>query len=446
MDQSTMLYPGETDYDAERVGWNPAVEHRPGMIMVPESAADVALAMSYASTANLSIAVRATGHGVSVPVDDAILVNTRKLTAVSVSPDTQTATVAAGATWGQVITLAAAHGLAPLCGSAPGVGAIGSLSGGGLPVLGRAFGYTADHVKAVEVVTPDGLIRRATPDREADLFWAVRGGKCNFGIVTAAELTLMPVRRFYGGGLYFAAERAATVVRDYAAWTDTVPEELCTSIALMRYPDVPGLSEAMRGKFLVHLRVAFTGTQAEGRLLLARMRSHEPVLDTVTDRPYTEIGEVHNDPVRPVPHRARHTLLSRLDERGVAALLRLAGPQASLPPGMVELRQLGGALGRQPHHSNPIGHRDAGFSLLVTHPMADGQAVAVAGLQDRLLEGMAPWSTGGLLPSFLLAADTDPRVVARAYTPRDYQRLRLVKATYDPRNLLRLNHNIPPWR
>lgn len=441
MGQGLTLYPGDSEYDAERVGWNTGLTQRPHMIMLAEEAADVALAMNYAATSNLPVAVQATGHGVSVPADGAVLVNTRKLNRVTVWPDRQTAVVAAGATWSEVIEAAAPHGLAPLCGSAPGVGAVGYLSGGGLPVLGRAFGYAADHVRAVDVVTPDGFVRRATPDRNTDLFWAVRGGTSNFGVITSAEIDLMPLRRFYGGGLFFTAETAADVLADYAKWTNEIPEELCTSVALMRYPDLDLLPPPLRGNFLLHLRIAYSGPEPDGRALLHRMRSHEPILDTVTDRPYTEIGEVHKDPTQPCAHHTRSALLSRLDDRAVAALLELAGPRVALPPGMVELRHLGGALARQPRFANPIGHRDAGFTLLVANV---GAARELAPVQDRIVAGMAPWATGGLFPNFLLAADTDPRRVAAAYPTPDYRWLRRVKAAYDPRNTMRLNHNIPP--
>jgi len=190
-----VLLPGEQGYDAEWAGWNQIIEHHPKMIVVATGPEDVAAAVRYAASADLPVAVQATGHGPSVPTDGAVLINTRRMTELEVDPVAGTARIGAGVKGGTVLREAAPHGLAPLVGSTPDIGIVGYLTSGGLPMLGRRYGFAADHVRALELATADGRLRRATAEEHPELFWAVRGGKGNFGVVTAVETDLMPVDR-----------------------------------------------------------------------------------------------------------------------------------------------------------------------------------------------------------------------------------------------------------
>jgi hypothetical protein len=230
------------------------------------------------------------------------------------------------------------------------------------------------------------------------------------------------------------------VLGGWVAWTASQPEGMCSSLALWRFPDLPGVPDPMRGKFLIHVRVAYTGWPAEGERLL---RALGPIIDTVADIPYTRIGEIHNDPTDPVPVRDRGTLLRELDDAAVDRIAALAGPDAELPPGMVELRHLGGALGRQPETPNAIGHRDAPFSLVLGMVALPGQAERVDGIQQALIDGLRSWDKGAALPNFL-GGDTQPHQVRSAYRDADYERLAAIKAAYDPQNLFRVNLNIRP--
>jgi hypothetical protein len=442
--QGRVLLPGEEGYDAERAGWNLAVDHHPEVIVVAAAPEDVAAAVRHAASTGLPVAVQATGHGPSVPADGAVLISTRRMTELEVDPEAASVRIGAGVKWEKVIEEAAQHGLAPLVGSTPDVGAVGYLTGGGLPVLGRRYGFAADHVRALELVTADGQLRRATADEHPDLFWAVRGGKGNFGVVTSVETDLMPVERLYGGGLFFPGAATREVLGGWLAWTESQPEEMCSSVALFRFPDVPGVPDPVRGKFVVHVRIAYTGWPAEGERLLGPLRALEPVVDTA-DIPYTRIDEIHSDPTEPTPIRDRGTLLRELDNRAIERITALAGPGVELPPGMVEIRHLGGALGREPEPANAIGHRDAAFSLVLGMVTLPGQDERVDGIQQTLIESLRPWDTGAALPNFL-GADTQPHQVRAAYSDADYERLRAIKAAYDPLNLFRINHNIPPTK
>lgn len=375
-----------------------------------------------------------------------MLVATRYMSALEIDPHARRARIGPGVKWAKVIAAAAPHGLAPLVGSTPDVSAVGYLTGGGLPVLGRRYGFAADQVRGLELVTADGRLRDVTPRSHSDLFWAVRGGKGNFGIVTSIDVDLLPLERLYGGGLFFPGDATAEVLRGWLAWTASLPDDMCSSLALARFPDTSPIPEAMRGQFTIHIRIAFTGSAADGEQLLRPLRALGPVADTVADMPSSRIGEVHSDPIEPVPVRDRGILLRRLDDDAIDRVVAMAGPQAKLPPGMVEIRHLGGALARPPRTPHAIGQRDAEFTFILGMVAMPGQTGQVDALQQRLIDGMAPWDTGGALPNFLSSTETAPHEVRAAYRAADYERLAAIKAVYDPHNVFRVNHNIPPAR
>lgn len=440
-----VLLPGEEGYDAERSGWNLIVEHRPAAIVVAAGPEDVAAAVRFAGSAGpLPVAVQATGHGPSVPGAGAVLVSTRHMTELEIDPDAATARIGPGVTWAQVIEAAGPAGLAPLAGTSPSVGAVGYLTSGGLPVLDRRYGFAADHVRALELVTADGRPRRATADEHPDLFWAVRGGKGNFGVVTAVETDLMRLPRLYGGSLSFPGAATREVLGAWLAWTATQPEKMCSALTLSRFPDLPGVPDAVRGKFLIQVRIAYTGSAVDGERLLWPLRALGPTRDTVADMPAARIGDIASVPTEPAPIRDRGILLRALDGEAVERITELTGPGAELPPGLVEIRLLGGALSRPPETPNAVGHRDAAFGMNLGMFASPGHEAQVDRIQLALIDGLQPWATGGTLPNFLGSGNTRPSQVRTAYRDADYERLAAIKATYDPHNLFRINHNIPP--
>ncbi|MFD4373313.1 FAD-binding oxidoreductase [Streptomyces sp. NPDC058486] len=425
-------YPG---YEQELPGFNRIAEHRPDVIVAALDSGDVAAAVSFAAESGLPVAVQATGHGIAAPARGGVLVSTRRMTAVSVDPVTRTAYVEAGAQWHQVIASAARYGLAPLNGSSPLVGVVGYTLGGGLGPLGRQYGFAADHVTCVEVVTADGKVRRVTRDQHADLFWALRGGKGNFGVVTGLWFQLMPVRRLYGGGLYFPGEQAGQVFHAWRQWTAHVPEEMTSSVALLRLPDVPDVPEFLRGRLAAHVRIAFTGTAEAGERLVGTLRAAgTPIVDGVGEMPYTEVAEIHQDPVHPLPYHERNIVLRELSSEAMEELLRVAGPGSECGDLMVEVRHLGGALSRPAEVPNAVGVRDGAYTLSTLSP---------PGSPDRVLGPMEAWGNGRRYLNFLAGADTAD-AAAECFEPEILARLTRVKALYDPRNLFRLNHNIAP--
>ncbi|TMR37916.1 FAD-binding oxidoreductase [Nonomuraea zeae] len=443
MVKGPVLESGQSGYQAECAAYQRIVRHRPALVVGATGGADVAAAVSFAARHDLGIGVQATGHGAAVPADGGLLVSTRRMAGLHVDPGARTVRLEAGVRWEQVIHAAAAHGLAPLSGSSPDVGAVGYTLGGGLGLLGRKHGYAADHVRWIDVVTLDGRLRRTSPAEHPELFWALRGGKGNFGVVVAMEADLIPVPSLYGGVLIFPGRDAGDVLREYLRWSAEAPEEMSSSIALIRHasPDeVPGLRDGLA----VHVRVAYLGSGRRGAELISPLRGLRPVLDTVADMPYTRVGSIHNDPREPGVYHERMMMLGRLDDQAAGVLMELAGPGARCPVRLVELRQLGGALGRAPAVPNSVGNRNAAFALFSASPAArQEEADEVAAAQARLLARMQPWGTGGKYVNFL-AGRADPAEVLACYSAADHRRLATIKAAYDPRNLFRFTHNIPP--
>jgi FAD binding domain/Berberine and berberine like len=436
--------PGEPGYDEERVGFNLALPQSPAIIVAATGAADVAAAVRFAASRRLPVSVQATGHAPVGTGDGAVLVSTRGMTGLRIDPTTRTARVEAGVRWQQVVEEAAKHGLAPLNGSSPSVGVVSYTLGGGIGPLARPYGWAADRVRSLDIVTADGELRTATSDRHPDLFWGVRGGKGNFGIVTALEFELVAVATIYGGGLFFAGESASEILHTYQRWTQTVPDEMTSSVALLRLPPLPTIPEPLRGRFVVHVRISYLGTPERGEELVAPLRAVGPrVLDTVAEMPYAENASIHMDPVDPLPGYDRSLALRPLDDAAIDALLSVAGPETDFSLLLVEVRHLGGALRRQPAHPNAVGNRDASYSLLAVGVGGPDERPAILEAGDRLLAVMQPWATGGRLLNFM-AGHLPAAAHPHAWDPETYKRLAALKSTYDPDNLFRVNVNVAP--
>lgn len=443
------LHPGDDGFEEAGSGWLLSVEHRPAAVVVAADADDVAEAVRFAAAHDRPIAVESTGHGRSVPADGAVLVATGLLRELSVDPQAATARIGAGVRWGEVLSAAAEHGLAPLCGSSGNVGVIGYLTAGGLPLTGRTHGFAAEHVRSLDLVTADGRIRTVSPADQPDLFWAVRGGASNFGVVTAAEIDLLPLRSVYGGELYYPGEdsaQAAHVLRSYLAWAKEQPEEMSSSVTLVRLRDDPALPEEVRGRSFVLVHIVYAGDETQGARLVEPLRALGPETDTCSVLPYSQITDMHHDPAEPFRAHFRSALLYEPDDAAVEALVSCIGDEefAGQFPGL-ELRHLGAALSRPPRRPHAVNSTDAAFHLWLRLPVATAQETDAAGrAADEMMRRLRPWDTGALLPGFLFDQDADPERVRRAYAAPDYRRLAGLKAQYDPHNLLRINHNIPP--
>jgi hypothetical protein len=432
---------GDDGLAAEVATWNVAVQHTPAIAVGATCAADVAAAVSWAVEHGLGVAVQATGHGPVRNAAGSMMITTRRMQGLSIDPERRTARVQAGVRWKRVMETAAEFGLAGLCGSSSDVGVVGYTLGGGLGSLGRKYGFAADHVRAVEIVTADGRQRTLSADSEPELFWAVRGGKGNFGVVTAVEIELVPVGGLYAGGIFFAGEDMAAVLHAFRAWAPGLPEEVSTSVAIMRMPDEEFVPPPLRGQTAVHLRYAYSGTYAyEGERLLAPMRdAGRLLLGFVGPIRTDEMDSIHMDPVDPMPAWEKGQTLTGLPAEAVDALLAVAGPQAQIPIIMVELRLMGGALARQAAVPNAVAGRDGAFSMLVLGPLVPELADVVPAVGRGVLGALAPWKAAGTPVNFL-GDVSGPEEVAAAYPPGVHERLAEVKAAVDPGRVFSFGH------
>jgi FAD/FMN-containing dehydrogenase len=434
--------PGQAGYDTERRGYNLAVDQHPAIVVAAADVDDVVTAVGLAVDHELPVAVQATGHGPTVAADGAVLVTTSRMSGIEIDPAARVARFEAGVRSGALVAAAAEHGLAPLNGSAPDVGAVSYHLGGGVALMSRQFGYAVDHVRALELVTAEGRLRRVTADTDdrdgADLFWALRGGgKGRFGVVVAVEIDLHAVSRLYGGGMHFAAERTHEVLHTYADWTSTVPEEMGSSVLLIRMPDLPFLRDELRGQYVSHVRFVHTGDPAEGERWVAPFRALGPLTDTVREMPYRDVGTVHAEPTTPVAFHARNQMLRSLEHQAVDTLLDLAGPDARAPY-LVELRHLGGATTRPATVPGALGRRDGVFCLYSGAAVTDDDHVeTLRSSLDRLHRVMAPWGTGGACLNFLAGPDVTTDQIRSAYLPSDLDRLREIERRIDPHDTFR---------
>ncbi|MEV5610319.1 FAD-binding protein [Streptomyces sp. NPDC052225] len=431
--------PGDAGYDDELAGFQTGFAQRPEVIFAAVTADDVVAAVRYAAEGDLPIGVQATGHGLPGAAEGGVLVSTRRMDAVTVDPAARTVRVGAGARWGAVAAAAAEHGLAPLNGSAPGVGAVGYTLGGGLGILARKFGYTADHVRAVDVVTADAAHRHVTADSDPDLFWGLLGGGANLGVVTGLEVGLVPVTRLYGGALAYdgRVNDPADILRAYAHWTATLPDTLTSSLAALVHPDLPQLPPHLRGSYLVSVRIAFTGSAAEGERLVAPLRAAlgPAVSDTVREMPYGESHTIHSDPDFPHAYYGDSVFLDELDVAGAAELFALSGPAADAMH-VVQLNHLGGALSRPA--PNAVPYRDAGWLVRILSPLDGTSREAARAHHARAFGAVAEHALGRSLNFAFGGGDRTEGL----YDAETRKRLADVKAAYDPANLFRRNYNV----
>lgn len=412
--------------------FNAAVAHRPARVHAIGPDDDLSAVVLDAARGGGRIHVIGSGHGWATPIDSGVALLTRGLDGVLVDAASRTARVGAGARWSDVIAAAAQHGLAPVCGSAPGVGVIGFLLGGGLSPVGRTLGWGSDHVRSFELVTGEGHTLTASAESHPDLFWALRGGKVAPGVVTSVQLELAPIETLYGGGLFFEGADAAAVLSGYASWAADAPDAVTSSCAILRLPDLEVVPAPLRGRCVVHVRVAVVG-RPDAESLVAPLRAlATPILDAVTEMPYAAIGSIHADPTEPMPVVEGGILLRDFDAAAAAALLEVAGPDVPAPFAVVELRQLGGALAASPRSDDAVAGRDAAYSLFaVSAPVPDLFANVVPAFAQRLFGALDPWATGTVQPNFVGGLNA-PGTMQRAWTADVRAGLHAVWRTYDP--------------
>jgi FAD/FMN-containing dehydrogenase len=442
-----LIRPNDLDYDTARSVFNGAIDKRPAFILRPAGSADVVDAVNYARANGLPVAVRCGGHSVAgkSATEGGVLIDLRSLKGVHVNPDTRTAYCNAGVLWGEYDRETQAFGLATPGGRMTTTGVGGFTLGGGYGWLSPVYGLACDNLLSVDVVTADGRIVSASADVNPDLFWGIRGGGGNFGVVTSYRFRLHPVGPILRAGLLiWSADDAASVLRGYRDYIETAPEELVTAAGMVIAPPEPFVPAHLVGKPVLGMFVLYVGDVDEAVEYVDPLR---------------RLGSVQVDLVEPMPYTAFQALVDPTAPEGWLNYwrgLHLTGLAAGTIDRFVELgRELpsaltqlvmfrhGGAVSRVPDDAMAASHRDAAYMV---HPIALWRDPADTARHrewvERCTTAMEPYRTGGIYLNF--EPEDDEAKVRAGYSADKYERLVRIKDAWDPDNLFRENLNIAP--
>ena len=435
--------PDDETYDSDRQVLYSNFDRRPAAVVRVADAEDVARTVAFAAEQGLEMAVRSGGHSLAghSTTEGGVVVHLGDMNRVEIDVDSRTAWAQTGALAGDYTKAAARYGLATGFGDTASVGIGGITLAGGIGFLVRKYGLTIDNVLAAEVVTADGRIVRADPEENPDLFWAIRGGGGNFGVVTRIQYRLVEVDDIVGGMLILPA--TPETIAGFAAEASAAPEELSTIANVMKAPPLPFLPEAAHGKFALLGLMAFSGDLAVGNEVMDRFRAlGEPIADMVGTIKYPGLFE------EPEGGEEFHPMMEGVnlfadrfgETEAETAVSHIEASTAAMSA--VQFRVLGGAYARVPNDATAFGHRDRKLMVNVAAMYMDpSQREEAAAWTRGLADAMYPDETAGYA-GFI--TDEGERGARRAYPPATLARLQEVKRRYDPDNLFHLNHNVVP--
>jgi FAD/FMN-containing dehydrogenase len=445
-----LIRPGDDGYDDARAVYNGSIDKRPALIVRPRGAADVIDAVNYAREGGLALAVRCGGHSVAGngTVDGGVLVDLSSLKGVHVDPGTSTARVNGGVLVGELDRETQLFGLATPSGRVTTTGVGGFTLGGGYAWLSPKYGLACDNLVSADVVTADGRLVTASESENDDLFWGLRGGSSNFGVVTSYEFRLHPVGPMVLAGLLIhpieEARDRIQAVRDYV---ESAPEELATGMGILQAPPAEFIPPHLHGKPLLGFFVLFIGDPDEGSTVVAPLKGiGPPAVDLVGPMPYTAFQSLI-DPFAPRGwlnyHRGIH--LTGFPDEAIDVYVDFGTQIATVssPTTQSVIFRHGGAVSRIPEEASAAGHRDAAY---MAHPIACWQDPAQSELHidwvRRYSDAIGPFTTGGVYLNF--EPDEGEERVRSGYGPEKYARLVELKEKWDPGNLFRVNQNIKP--
>ncbi len=432
-----IIEPSSPDFDTARKVWNGMIDRRPAYIARCRSVADVQSAIRFARASHLAIAIRGGGHnaaGLGV-CDGGLVIDLGGMRDVSVDPAAKVATVGGGATWGDLDRATAAHGLATTGGAVSTTGVAGLTLGGGLGWLMRSHGLACDNLVGAEVVTATGEVLHVSEREHPDLFWALRGGGGNFGVVTSFEFRLHPVSTIFGGMLLYPLARAREALRLYRDVTRAASDRLTIFSPMLHSPD---------GHPLVGFAICYNGPVDEGEQAIAAIRAFgDPVAGQIGPMPYTALQGMLDEGFPPglQVHWRSEFLQSLSDdfiEMAVSAYERVPSPLSALL-----LEQFGGAVHRVPADATAFDQRDADYNFVIVSRWADpADAERNVAWARETSEAARPFTTGRVYVNYIGVGEAPDRVRA-SFGPAKFARLVEVKRTYDPENVFRINQNIP---
>ena len=443
-----LLRLGNEGWDEAVLIWNGMAAKTPALVLQPTSAQDVAAVVRFAREHRLLISVKGGGHNVAgtAIADGAVTLDMSRMREVAVDPVAKLARVGPGCCLHDMDRATQEYGLATPLGFVSEVGVAGLTLGGGLGYLTRRFGWTVDNLEEVEIVLADGNIRIANRGDNADLFWALRGGGGNFGIVTRFTFRLHEVGpTVYGGLIAWPFERVDEILRTYRRITDEAPRELAVWMILLQAPPAPFVPDEWQGKRICGMAVCYSGDLRSVETACAPIRAlSNPVFDLLAQQPYTQVQSYldHTEPKGNHNYWKTEFLAELSDD--LLSTMRDVFAECPIPGAMIGLLHLGGALNQRDGDDGAVGNRDAHFALGANAMWAPG---------ERGAETFPPWirgawgqlrrfSTGGNYINFQTADEDEMRI--RATYGANFQRLLEVKRKYDPENLFRVNRNIRP--
>jgi FAD/FMN-containing dehydrogenase len=442
-----VMTPADEGYDEARQVWNAMIDRRPALIARCLGVADVIACIRFARERDLLICIKGGGHNIAglAVADGALMLDLSLMRGVWVNEDTKVAHAQAGCLLGDVDRETQVHGLAAVMGYISLTGIAGLTLGGGIGYMTRRWGWTTDNVTGMDLVTAEGRLVRASSDENQDLFWALRGGGGNFGVVTGIDYVLYPVGpEVVGGVVAWPASEAPRVLELYRTLVDEIPRELTLVVIMRLAPSAPWLPQDWHGKPIVGLLAAYTGNPDEGEKVVAPIKSFgNPIGDMLVRRPYIQMQSLL-DATQPKGRRYywKSEYLSRIDadlcEKAIEHASKIPSPHSS-----VILWQMAGALNERNGDHSAVGNRDARylFNLGASWERADDDDVNIGWARDAWND-MKRFSTGGTYINFL-TQDEGPDRVEAALGPA-LQRLAAVKAKWDPDNVFRTNRNIKP--
>jgi hypothetical protein len=442
-----LIRTGDDRYESARRIWNGMIDKRPALIARCTGVADVVTAVDFARENDLLVAVRGGGHNVAgnAVCDDGIVIDLSGLKGVHVDPAARTARAQAGVTWGDFDRETQLFGLATTGGEVSTTGIAGLTLGGGFGWLGRKYAMSCDNLLCADLVTATGQAVTASPTENPDLFWGLRGGGGNFGVVTSFEYRLHPVGpQVLAGPIFYPFERAAEVLRSFADYLLQAPDELAALAGIFAAPPEPCLPPEVHGELVVAVKVCCAGDLRDAGEMARPLRSlGQPLADLVAPMPYPAFQASGDEGVPPgLRNYWKSSYLNELTDEAVGTIVAHAAEMAS-PLSVIAIERMGGAVSRIDERETACDHRDAAFDLRIlslwTNPHESDVHI---GWAREFWTAMQPFSTGAVYVNNL-GKEGEDRVRA-AYAPATYERLVALKDRYDSENLFRLNQNIRP--
>jgi FAD/FMN-containing dehydrogenase len=441
-----LLREGDPGYDESRRVFNAAIDRRPAVIARCSGVADVMAALAVAREQGLDVSVRGGGHSVAghAVVEGGLMIDTRPMNRVRVDPERRTAWCGGGANWGELDRDTQAFGLAVTGGRMADTGVGGLTLGGGSGWLERKYGFTVDSLISADVVTADGRYVVASEDRNADLFWALKGGAGNFGVVTGFEFALHEVGPIvFGGMMLFQIDGAVELLKAYRGFMEGAPDEICGGAAILCAPPEEFVPEAIRGQPVLAVIACYVGPVDAGERAFAPLREWGPALEMLGPMPYTAVQGLiapGNPPGR--YHYWKAGLLGELDDAAIETFVARASDVMS-PFTASLMLPMGGAIPRVGEHDTPLAFRDAKWNYHLLGQCADPAELErnIAWTRD-FDRAMAEYAEAAVYVNF--TGDPSAGAVEAGFGPENYARLVEIKRAYDPENVFRSTANIPP--